>query len=248
MPDTTPDTTPPSTTAVPNAPTAPAAAPAEPVATDAPAVAPAPVADATPPDWALKRIDKLTKDKRTAEEEAEQLRQRLAALESGQGDPVPTPAATGLTQADVDRLANEKLAQAQFTNRCNDIFHAGEKEYTDFQATIRNFSNIGGLPQDLVQAAIEFDEPHKLLYALGKNLNEAMRLSQMTAVQKAVALSKMEKEMNKTPVVSRAPEPAPTVVNGGGAAPGQVDLNDKNLSMDDYVAERERQRSQRKRR
>lgn len=217
-----------------------------------PAAAPAPAATPDePPAWALKRIDALTQKSRQSEEEliaskaeVEELRRQLAALENGAvPEPAPAPAG-GLTEAEVARRAKAEAlklaAAARFEEQCNQLFAKGTAAHNDFDKVLKGFVTLGGLPPQLVQAALEFENPHELIYELGKDLNEASRVIQMTPVQQATALAKLAL---RKPEISSAPAPVRAVVdNGGGGSAAQYD---KNMSMSDYTKMRAAQRAAR---
>lgn len=173
------------------------------------------------PSWAKKRIDALTREKWDAKREAAELRRqheetqaRLRALEdtlnarqTTQADGTPTP----LTQSDVERLAeakaSQKAAEIEFNTACNTIFNDGVRQFGDFEATLGNFKDVGGLTIPVVQAALATDDPAKALYELAKDRDLADRVLKLSPVKMAAELAKLALKQPKAKPTSAAPAP-----------------------------------------
>lgn len=185
----------------------------------------------TKPSWAKKRIDALTREKWDAKREAaerarqnDELQARLRALEDTlnarpppQADGAPAP----LTQTDVDRLAeakaSQKAAEIEFNAACNTVYNDGAKRFGDFEETLGNFKDVGGLTVAVVQAALATDDPAKALYELAKDRDLADRVVKLPPLKLAAELTKLALKQPKPKPTSTAPAPITPV--RGTAAP-----------------------------
>lgn len=154
-----------------------------------------------------RRIDRLTRDKYQLAAENDQLRAR------GQQ---PADDETPLSQADIDRLADEKanakVAAQRVNDRCNEIARLGAKEFKgDFDKAMAEVHSISplfdrqGRPEPLMQAILETDEPHKVLHYLGTNPDVAEEIAEMSPLRAARRLGQIERDMAAKP-----PEPKPS--------------------------------------
>lgn len=222
------------------------------------------------PKWAQDRINELTAKRYEAERSAKADREaRLAAEEllskftTGQTPPTPatTPAAPqqpGLTEAEVQRRATEMAQQiarqTEFNNACNKVADAGQKEFKDWTTALGNLAMVGatgeGSNPEFLETAIELKSPEKVLHYLGTNLDQAKRLVEMPGKKMALELARLEAQLNApaaptpAPAVSSAPAPIIPVAGGTKAAPG--DINDPNLTPDEWFALRSKQIAERK--
>jgi len=189
-------------------------------------------------DWRDKRIATLTARLRE--------RERQGAT--------PQPAAAGeapLTQADVDRLADQKaaaIAAAQsFNERCNAAAIAGRAAFPDFNTRLGELTKLVdrqdqesvGTYNRFLQAALETGQAPKVIHALGGDLNEAARIMALPPAAQGVALARLaDKEPEP---VSRVPKPI-TPVGGRGAAATEIDPRDPeradNLTTDAWMERR----------
>lgn len=239
--------------------------PAEPGSTPAATTTPATSVPVVPPsDGVSKRISELTGEKwaeRRAREAAEQRAklaedtlaelQRIATptpgIDPATGVPKPaTPSQPAINPSDLRRMAQEEALLMDFNKRCNDAVQAGRTAHTDFDASLDGLRKIAGpvLPQALVEAALESGKADEVLYLLGKDPSEADRIMSMPPLQQAAAVTRYayEKVIRATPSVSNAPKPVGAPVGGSGArVGGPVDLFDDKSSMEDWMAERNRQ-------
>lgn len=184
--------------------------------------------------WFQKRINTVTREKYEAERRAEAAERTLAELRAGKPDQVDAPPAP----ADVDRQINERAQEIvrknQFDDRCNEAYSSGKAEFSDFDATLGNFRLLGEASQPLIEAVIQLPDAHKVLYALGQDMDEAERISSLPPVPMAVALAKLSMSQPKAKPVSNAPPPIRPI---DGAPKGQIDPDD--MSTDEWVKWRE---------
>lgn len=218
----------------------------QPAAVAAPAPAPAPAAEPPAPavpQGLLDRIDRLTRDKRELEEANRRLQAQttVAAPAPAAAPAVAAPPAPVFDASEIDRRARELADQRIFTDKCNAIASAGAAKHQDFQGVVQQLGAMGALDPSIINAAIEIGEPSELLYALGKDLNEAARIAALGPEQKAVALMKFAQKRAEVAaaLVSSAPAPTSATVGGAPAAPsGEPSPED---DADSWFAKREKQ-------
>lgn len=207
--------------------------------------------------WFQRRIDELTREKYEARRESENLKARLAALEAqavpnqtDKANPTPAKAMSPAEQeAMITARAEEKARMMEFTKDCNKIYENGTKSFDDFGKSIEAFNQLGGLntPQgaNLVAASMETDEPHKVLYALSKDLDEASRLMSLPPIRQAAALIKFANNLATKPSKSKAPAPIKPL---NGNADSTRNMEDDSMDMAEWIATRERQLAERRKR
>jgi hypothetical protein len=233
----------------------PAASP-EPSA--APEPSPTPTAKETP-EWAQKRINKLVAERSAANRAAEAERDARLAAEAraaellaqiANPDPNKPPVST-LTEEEVEKRAEEKAIQIaranEFNRACDAIADNGKTAFTDWDDALKNLSLVGvigqGASPEFLETAIELKDPHKILHHLGRNLDEAERISKLPPKKMAMEMARIEATMNTpaavvptvpvVPPVSKAP--APVIPVGGAAKPAVLDINDPNLPVEDFM-------------
>ena len=212
-----------------------------------------PPAPATPepPSWALSRIDTLTRQRREAEEQAARLQERLVELEARQtaAPPPPLPKAAELTQQQIEIRAQQLAQQQTFQRRIQEVDSQGAAEFSDWNVALTKFQPLGGIAPGIVEAAMELDEPARVIYALSQDLNKAASLTGLSPARQAVALAKFAAALppkGKAPTVSAAPAPTTGVV--GASRSGEKGLDSSDISLDEWITLREKQVDSRKRR
>lgn len=205
-------------------------------------VKPAEEEDKTPPKtpWFTHRIDELTRNWREEERRRIAAEQELAKFRAGQKPPqegTQRPA----TAEDIDRLAMQKAAliaeTKTFNDRCNEAYAKGKEEFQDWDSKLANFVPLGGLSTQLVQAALETGEAHKVLHHLGGNMDEAARVMSLPPLKMAVELARIAAKASQPSGVSRAPAPVRPLRPGSKAEPS---IDDDNLSTEEWMALREK--------
>lgn len=211
---------------------------------------------AKPRPWFEARIDEITHKRNEALRRAEDAERRVAQAETSlreilnqrkEGDPAPV--VSGKTEAQLreeirreeSALAAQRMMESQFTDTCNRIAAAGKAAYRDFDDSIKALQGVEGLTPEMIVAANETDNPESVIYALGKDLDEAMRIKNLPPLRQAVAIAKLAESSKATPKTKRisgAPEPI-TPING--SAKGDVDLEDDKADIADWIAKRNKQ-------
>lgn len=183
--------------------------------------------------WFQERIDQLTREKYEERRARESIEAELTKLRSGEPADPQAP-------AEVDRLANERAKEIvrndQFNSRCNEVYSSGAGEFSDFDDKLGNFRLLGGLPQPVLEAVTQLPDAHKVLYALGGDMDEAARIFSLAPVPMALALAKLSMSPTKTKPVSNAPSPIRPI---DGSPKGEGDP--EKMDTDSWIKWREEQ-------
>ncbi len=211
------------------------------------------------------RINKLTAEKWEAKRAAEAAEARaklaeetlaeLARLnpDGTGGEAPPTPAKPGArtyTQDELMREASRVAAIQEYNRQVDAAVITGRAAHPDFNQSIEGLKKIAGqiIPDHFVQAALETGEASELIYELGKNAGEADRILSLPPIKQAVALEKFadgiraKRAAAKTasaevdPDISRAP--APIVPKVGGSSRKELELDDPNLPLAEFIKRR----------
>lgn len=183
-----------------------------------------------------KRIDELTKARYDAERERDYWREQAMRQQQGQQQPPsnPDPAPAAASQADTGEPTLEScdFDQAKFTRewyawrRAEDQkIEAAQKRQAAFQekvaafrATHPDYDAVTGNPalpitQQVADVILDTEDPPAVAYYLGQNPSEAAAIAQMTPVQIARAIGKIEAKLSAPPAASEPPrQPAPKTV------------------------------------
>lgn len=180
--------------------------------------------------WFVKRIAELTRADQEKARELENAQRRLRELQ-----PEP-PADPNDPARAVEARARQLVAEQQWNKDCNAMHDAGVREFPDFPDRMATLARAGGIPNAVIEAAMETGEGHKVLYALGGDPDQAMRIRDMTPARMGVALARLAAQPVQVPV-SRAPAPLRTI--GGGTVRDNADP--EKMSMAEYTAWRNKQ-------
>lgn len=236
-------TDPPATTFEPSLslqPEATVASTAEPAATQTPS----PVVD-----WRERRLAQQTAKLRETERKLAEAEAKLTAS--------PTPSvAPGLDEARfnaaVQTEAQRQASQAEFNRQCNDVAQAGRLAHPDFNASIQGLTRLvdptdpGQVARynEFLSAAIETGAGARLIYDLGRDLNDAARVLALPPVKMAIELTKRATGQASGREVSGAPKPV-TSVGGRGTTHEAIDPRDTErsdrLSTKEWMRRREEQ-------
>jgi hypothetical protein len=223
-------------------------------------------ADATPaklPPWFVKRIDSLTARLREEERRHADTRQtltltkaahdalteELAKLRTPETQSADGRKSPAMTEDEVNALAEQRaqllLAQREAQSRENESAERGKAAYPDFVEKLGALKNLGGVPPNVLQTALETGAAEHILYALANDLNKASEIFEMPTGKMALELAKLAQKPGPKPVdASKAPTPMVPV--NGRTPPASKDLSDKSLSQQDWFALREAQIAERK--
>ena len=183
-----------------------------------------------------KRVDDAAA---AVEEETEEL--------DADGKPKPKPAkaakpaATGLSEEDVERRATEKanatVAQNEFNKQCNTAFDNGVGEFKDWDEAVENLKEVGALDNiPFLQAVLESEFPHRVLHELAQDQDEAARINSLPPIKMAVAIAKLKGTQPKEKKTSKAPDPLKPIKPGNK---GEKSLED--MSAEEFASARDKE-------
>lgn len=169
-----------------------------------------------PNAWALKRISELTRQRHEAERKAEastgeaaRYRMLVEQLRAGNTDEATdtTPQQPNIDEL-VEKRAAEKAQHQAIAERGQSVSKVGAEHYPDFQSAVVTLDALG-ISQDSVESILGMDDAHKVIYALGKNPEEASRILSLPPVQQGRELERLAlKAAQPAPkAVSKAPAP-----------------------------------------
>lgn len=201
--------------------------------------------------WFQTRIDKLTAEKYEKERLAQQLKtqnekllEQLAVLRNGElpqtyDKQLETHTGRNFTQAEIDRLAEEKArsitAAEKFNNACNDVYEKGVSEFgTEFKEAVSTLGRVGELSRDFLEIITEIPEGHKILNHLGNDPDEAERILSLSPTKQAIAIAKLEAEVRKPASRPISQVPAPITTVSGHAQPRES-LDDPKLETKKWM-------------
>lgn len=202
-----------------------------------------------------KRIDELTRARREAEREAAELRAKLAQHEQPaprqeqQQDNQPITldhkALDALATERARQMAEAMTAQQSFDNACNTVFETGIKAHGDaFKQALQTCGQFGILDDRIVSDALATDAPHEVLFKLGQDPEEALRIAKLPQAKRIAAMVKLADAKPAKPPVSRASPPVQPI--GGNAAARDFDPMDDKISDEEWHRrEDERERAAR---
>ena len=155
--------------------------------------------------WFQERIDQLTREKYDERRRAEAAEAFAEKLSKGETEQAPTP-------PDVDRLVEQRAAQLaqanQFNAKCDTIYSSGAGEFgQEWDSTLANFGMLGGLNQPFLEAVTQLPDAHKVLHALGTDMDAAARIMSLPPIPMAMELAKLSNRPARTKPVSNAPPP-----------------------------------------
>ena len=131
--------------------------------------------------------------------------------------------------AEAQRAAQQMARQADFQQDAADA----RTRYQDFDAALQVAANPQFVSRDLSEMVLESDQPADLAYYLGKNPQEAVRLSSLPPTLAARELGKLEARLVASPpkIASTAPPPINPV-----RASGTPVMDASKMSVADYAA------------
>lgn len=180
------------------------------------------------PEWATRRFGELTAARKEAERraaEAEQRYQQLQAQQS-QGEIQQQqmhPNVDALARMYADQIADEKIKQQSFHQSLKSIESAGKEAFGDeFDRSINNLQMAGVGGAEFLQVVAALPNPEKVVHWLGRpeNMEQAMQIASLPAMQMAIELTKLAPQAVKgvAKAISKAPAPISPIDGGGGSA------------------------------
>lgn len=191
------------------------------------------------PKWVTKTVSELREKNRELE----------ARLNAGKQPVATDPNAPVDIDAEVNRRVAETVAAQTIVQRANKAFELGSSKYKEeFSEAIGNLNTMGALFQDqyghkptpLGEAILDSDDSHELLQHLGTHPAEAQRLMSMSPVQQARAIGLLEAKLSTQPPERAPTSNAPAPVKPVGSR-GTVAKKAEDMTMEEYVAYRNRQ-------
>ena len=161
------------------------------------------------------------------------------------------------TKAEFDRAveaeATRRAAVAAFNDKCNAVEDKGSsafgKQWTQAKANLGILDDEGRVPMELLTTALETDDPAKVLYELGQDIDKATQFMAMTPLRRAIAMAKLA-EPKAAPArrESKAPPPVDPISGKGGGDDRPSDRDsDEEWNRKEEIRERELAKARRAR-
>ena len=168
-----------------------------------------------------KRISALSKDKRELHAKLQENIREVPKAEDdagGEGEDAPqrsdfkTKAEfEAAVEAAAERKAAERLAVQEFNKACNAVEAAGSKAFGDkwarAKAELAMLDDHGRIPMDILSVALETENPARVLFVLGNDIEKATELMGMTPIKRAIAMDKIASSKPAERPASKAPPP-----------------------------------------
>lgn len=162
-------------------------------------------------DWRAKQLGRQHRKLKEAERELAEKNQRIADLEA-LTQKTETVAQPQLTQAQIQEAARKLRDQDRYSESLVAINQAGEKNYKgDWAKALENLSQLGTVEMPTMQGILATDDPAKVLYELGKNPSEYLRIMELSPARQQTEFVKLSLKPAATKKVSDAPEPVDAV-------------------------------------
>jgi hypothetical protein len=197
------------------------------------------------PDWKDKELKAKHRQLQEAKRREADLQRRAEAAEAlaskfNQKVEIPEFQPSVVPADQVEKRAQELLAQQKYLDECNKTNSVGETKYkTDWKDAVSNLEMLGGFDQDTMNGILASDDPSKALYELGKNPDNYHRIMELPVPRRIIEIGKLSMQSTSPKKVSEAPAPVNPV--GGRAAPAATTLDDK-MDDDKWFATRRAQR------
>jgi len=169
-----------------------------------------------------KRVSVLSKEKR---ELSSKLQETIKAVPQEPADADPAPQREDFkSKAEFEVAVRAEAARIRavedFTSKCNSVEAAGSKTFGDkwgkAKADLAMLDDQGRIPLDLLNVALETDDPARVLFVLGNDIERATELMGMTPIKRAIAMDKIA--TSKPAERSQSRTPAPIEPLGGRGA------------------------------
>lgn len=124
----------------------------------------------------------------------------------------------------------QQIARAERLNeRCNQIVSKGEEQFPDFMTSVKTLGmelplfQRDGAPTAALEVILEADNPPALLHHLGKNPDLVDQLTDLSPIQLARRLDRIERDMNSKPAEQKSSAARPLEPVKPAAAPTAPD-------------------------
>lgn len=139
--------------------------------------------------------------------------------------------------------AERQMAASEFNAKCNAVEAAGSKAFGDkwgkAKADLSILDDEGRIPIDILSVALETDDPARVLFVLGNDIEKATELMGMTPIKRAIAMDKIANSKPAERSQSRAPAPIEPL-GGKGASNDRPTDRDSDEEWNRKEAIRER--------
>lgn len=192
-----------------------------------------------------KRISALSKEKRELSAKLQATIKPVAEEPANEGEqPVREDFKTRSEfDAAVQAESNRRIAVQEFNTKCNAVEEAGSKAFGDkwgkAKADLAVLDDEGRIPMDILSVALETDDPARVLYVLGNDIDKATELMGMTPIKRAIAMDKIASAKPAERQQSRTPPPIDPL-GGKGATNDKPSDRDSDEEWNRKEAIRER--------
>jgi hypothetical protein len=206
-----------------------------------------------------KRISALSKDKRELHAKLqENIREVPKDDAEAAGDDEQPQRSDFKTKAEfdaavaaaADRVAAERLAAQEFNRQCNAVEAAGSKAFGDkwpkAKAELAMLDDHGRIPIDILSVALETENPARVLFVLGNDIEKATELMGMTVTKRAIAMDKIASQKPVERQQSRTPAPVEPL-GGRGARDDRPSDRDSDEEWNRKEEARERRAAEERR-
>jgi hypothetical protein len=163
-------------------------------------------------DWRAKQLGRQHRKLKEAERELAEKNQRIADLEALTQQKTETAPQPQLTQAQIQAEARKLRDADRYRESLVAINQAGEKNYKgDWAKSLENLSQLGTVEMPTMQGILATDDPAKVLYELGKNPSEYLRIMELPPARQQTEFVKLSLKTQTAKKVSEAPEPVDAV-------------------------------------
>lgn len=170
-----------------------------------------------------KRVSVLSKEKRDLSAKLQQNIKAVPEETPAEGEDQPQRS-DFKTKAEFDIAvqaeADRRFALNDFNSKCNAVETAGSKTFGDkwpkAKADLAMLDDQGRIPMDILSVALETDDPARVLFVLGNDIEKATELMGMTPIKRAIAMDKIAS--TKAPERQRSNAPPPVDPLGGKGA------------------------------
>jgi hypothetical protein len=181
------------------------------------------------PDWARRRMGELAAEKNAAKQKLEEMQSKQQYQpQQEQQTYSPQENIQELAMTYAKQIAEKQVQEQSFVNRMTEIEKNAKEEFGDvYDKSVTNLQLAGVGGQDFLQALAAIPAPEKVITFLGKseNINEAIRIANLSPMQMGVELTKLSskatKELGKQK--SNAPAPVGDVDGGSSRSSGGVE-------------------------
>lgn len=147
-----------------------------------------------------KRVSTLSREKRDLHAKLQENIKPVRNEEPAEEDGEQPQRSDFKTKAEFDVAvqaeAERRLAVQEFNSKCNTVEAAGAKEFgaekwAKAKQDLAMLDDQGRIPLDILSVALETDDPARVLFVLGNDIDKATELMGMTPIKRAIAMDKI---------------------------------------------------------